>query len=270
MKLLLFVLFLLTVPQTHANEEAPSTPSLSIPPSLPSTPSPLPFAPGEHLVYEVRYLGLNAGTATLSVLDAITLDGREIYPLRSTAQSSDLTSIFYPVNDYIESYLDVEGMYSHSIRIKQREGKRRRDKTIAFDQVAHKALQIKDGEQEVFDVPEKVHDSLSSLYYFRLDRNLTPGRSVFIDVHESEKNWRLEIQVLGYETVTTPLGTFNTIKVKTLPRYEGIFINKGAVVIWVTNDDRRIPVIMESKVKIGSITVTLISRRDGQKTPAVK
>ncbi len=222
-----------------------------------------PFTYGEKLVYEVRYLGINAGTAVLSVRDKMTLNGRAVYPILSTAQSNDFVSLIYPVNNRIESYLDVEGLYSHLLDVKQHEGKRRREKRIEFNQEEHKATQIKDGERDVFDIPHKVNDSLSSLYYFRTYRGLKVGQSVFLDVHESEKNWKLEIRVLGKERVTTPLGTFDTLKVRAMPRYEGIFLSKGDLLIWVTDDDKKIPVMMRAKIKVGSITVTLISKQVG-------
>ncbi len=259
------LLLLLLVSQINATETE-SAP-LPIPPRLPSqgTLPPqdtLPFGPGERLVYEVRYLGVRTGTAVLEVLDAIALNGQEVYPLVSTAQSGDFASVFYPVNDRVESTLNTKGLYSESIKVSQHEGKQRREKQVAFNQVEHKAIQVEDGEREVFDIPPNVNDSLSSLYIFRT-ATLTVGSSVFIDVHESGKNWKLEVAVLGKETVTTPIGTFDTIKVQATPRYEALFLSKGSITIWVTDDDKKIPVLMKSKIKIGSITATLVSRRDG-------
>lgn len=263
------LLLLLLTPQTKAIEPLPVPPQGMLPSRgmLPSQGT-LPFAPGERLVYDVRYLGVRTGTAVLAVLDAITLNGQEVYPLLSTAQSGDFASAFYPVNDRVESYLNVKGLYSDAIKVNLHEGGKNRKKQIAFDQVEHKATQVQDGKREVFDIPPNVNDSLSSLYIFRT-ATLTVGSSVFIDVHDSGKNWKLEIAVLGKEAVTTPIGTFDTIKVQATPRYEGIFFNKGSIFIWVTDDDRKIPVKMKSKIKIGSITTTLISRRDGEAVEAV-
>lgn len=254
--LLVLLLLSLTGLQSNAMEKESADPIL--PPAL-------PFAPGEKLVYDVKYLGISTGTAVLAVLDAIFINGQEVYPLISTAQSGDFSSVFYPVNDRVESYLDVKGLYSHAIKVKQNEGGKKREKQIEFNQTEHKAIQIKNGKQEVFDIPPNVHDSLSSLYFFRT-APLTVGTSVFIDVHDGGKNYKLEIAVLGKETVATPIGTFDTIKVRATPRYEGLFFNKGSITLWVTDDDKKVPVQMKSKIKLGSITTTLISRREA---PAV-
>ena len=59
----------------------------------------------------------------------------------------------------------------------------------------------------------------------------------------------------------TPAGTFNTIKVKALIKYEGLFVNKGDVFIWFTDDETRTPVKIESRIKIGNITALLIGKQ---------
>lgn len=39
---------------------------------------------------------------------------------------------------------------------------------------------------------------------------------------------------------------------------EGIFARTGDMHIWLTDDERRIPVLMKSKVRTGGITATLV------------
>lgn len=223
------------------------------------------FGPGERLTYDITYFGAKAGIAVMEVMEKTRLKGREVYHIVSTAQSNDFVSLFYPVDDRVESYIDVEGFYSHFIKVKQHQGKRRREKVISFDQTQHRAVQFKNNKEKVFEVPPQVQDSLSSLYFFRVKNTIDVGRSVFIDVHESEKNWLLEIRGVARERVTTPVGTFNTIKVQAKVQYEGLFMDKGDVFIWFSEDEKRIPVMMQSKIKIGTITAVLSSRREGNR-----
>ena len=234
---------------------------ISIPPLSQS--STAVFAAGERLVYDITYLGAKGGKAVLEVLERTRMKERDVYRIVSTAQSNDFVSLFYPVDDRIESFMDIEGLYSHHIKIKQQQGKRKREKVIDFDQVRHRATQIKKNKQEVFEIPPKVQDSLSSLYFFRTTPPVEVGESTFIDVHESEKNWQLEIRVLAREEVTTPVGKFHTIKVKAVVHYEGLFMKKGDVFIWFTDDHKRIPVMMKARIKFGAITAVLSSRREG-------
>ena len=43
----------------------------------------------------------------------------------------------------------------------------------------------------------------------------------------------------------------------------GIFKNTGRLVIWLTDDERRMPVLLKSKVTIGSISVVLVDMKPG-------
>lgn len=255
---LIFFACLLFISPTEATEP------ISVPPSSHHLAN-SSFGPGERLTYDITYFGAKAGIAVMEVMEKTRLKGREVYHIVSTAQSNDFVSLFYPVDDRVESYIDVEGFYSHFIKVKQHQGKRRREKVISFDQTQHRAVQFKNNKEKVFEVPPQVQDSLSSLYFFRVKNTIDVGRSVFIDVHESEKNWLLEIRGLARERVTTPVGTFNTIKVQAKVQYEGLFMDKGDVFIWFTEDEKRIPVMMQSKIKIGTITAVLSSRREGNR-----
>jgi hypothetical protein len=73
----------------------------------------------------------------------------------------------------------------------------------------------------------------------------------------------MEVRVLGRETVKTPAGKFKCVVLEPLLKAGGIFKNKGRLVIWLTDDERRIPVLMKSKVMIGSVKVVLREIRPG-------
>jgi hypothetical protein len=67
----------------------------------------------------------------------------------------------------------------------------------------------------------------------------------------------MEVRVLGRETIKTPAGKFNCVVIEPLLKAGGIFKNNGRLVIWLTDDERRMPVLMKSKVAIGSVKVVL-------------
>ena len=116
-------------------------------------------------------------------------------------------------------------------------------------------------------MPERVQDALSSLYYVRTRQDFIVGKPIVVDVHDSGKTWSIEIHTLGRERITTPAGEFDTIMIKTYPKYEGVFMHKGEIFMWLTDDARKIPVLMKSRISIGSIVATLTEMRDGDKKP---
>ncbi len=231
----------------------------SIPVPLLGTPSfQQAFGSGERLEYELSWGGIKAGTAVLEVPERLWVGDRAVYKLVSTARSNRFVSLFHKVDDRIESLMDAEGMYSHRITVRQREGNRKRDKEMWFDQENHTVRVIKEGRNEQFSIPPRVQDALTVLYYFRSVPNVPIGGSVFVDVHEDGKNWQLEIRVEGRERLETPVGTYDTIKTKAAVRYEGIFLDRGDMNIWFTDDARRVPLLMRSKIKIGHISAVLV------------
>lgn len=225
------------------------------------------FAHGERLTYHVTWFGIPAGTSVLEVKDRILGENGEMYHIMSTTRTNAAFSLFFPVEDYIESFVDAEGIYSRRLIVRQREGRHRREKEVIFDQVNHKATMMRNGEATVFDIPPRVQDFLSSLYYFRTIEPAEPGNSVFIDVHESRRNWQLEVRTLEKEQVTTRLGTFDTLKVVAYVRFEGILMDKGDMFIWFTDDERKIPVKMRTWNKVGLIVASLLSWEEGAGRP---
>lgn len=217
----------------------------------------VPFGHGERLVYEISWFSLVGGTASLTVEEA-DQDGTPVFRLRSVAKSNAFVSLFFPVEDRIESLVDRETLAALRLDVKQRQGDRRRERLTLFDQVNHTATVVKNGERNVFEIPPSVQDSLSSLYYFRSLPKIGVGETVTIEVHESNKNWRLGIVGLNRERVKTGAGEFDAIRVKAQVEFEGVFLDRGDVYIWFTDDARRLPVRMESKIKIGRISANLI------------
>lgn len=189
-------------------------------------------------------------------------ENRPVYKITSNTRSNKFISMFYPVNDTVETYVDIKNLHPYRFRSRLQEGTYRSDKEIIFDRdrniatfINHKA----GGKKITTEISPGAQDPLSVVYFFRTIP-LQIGEDISVDVHDGKKNWTLVVQVLKREKVWTPAGTFNTIKVKPLIKYEGLFINKGDVLVWFTDDTARIPVMMESKIKIGRITAMLIEK----------
>ncbi|MEO5618539.1 MAG: DUF3108 domain-containing protein [Candidatus Eisenbacteria bacterium] len=218
-----------------------------------------PFRSGESLRFSVQYGIINAGSAWLEVLPAKTPSGRPAFSLVARAESNAFFSRFYKVRNRIESLWDREGRFSWRYAEDRREGKFRAKSEIRFDPDRHEAI-YPDGES--FPVPPSVQDALSSFYYTRTQA-LPLGGSVVFDYHASRKSQPLEVRVIGRERVDTPAGKFDCVVVEPLLKAGGIFKNKGRLVIWLTDDGRRMPVLMRSKVMIGSISVVLQEVKTG-------
>lgn len=218
-----------------------------------------PFNIPERLQYDLTWTGIKAGEATLE----ITNEGDHLI-IVSTAKSAKWVSVFYKVDDRVESRVkkgNPDSRLGHSVnyRLKVREGRHRKDKEVIFDAVNSKAHYIDyiGNERKDIDIPFPMLDPLSSFYYLR-GLNLEVGKPVYVTIFDSKKVWNVEVQVLRKERIEVPAGEFDTIVIKPLMKSEGIFYRKGDIYIWLTDDEKRIPVKLQTKVKIGSINANLV------------
>jgi hypothetical protein len=227
-----------------------------------------PFHPGEKLTYNISWSNVfSAGTAVMEVKKEKAEDGGDVLRFISTARTTGMVDSVYPVRDTVQSVFDTRTMMSLSYSLNQSHGKRKRKRELVFDHGNKKVTVTDDGKKETLDVPGNVQDALSSLYYVRTLEEFTTGKPIVVTVHDSGKTWTVEVQVLGREKIKTPVGEFNTIKLRTYPKYEGVFLNKGEIFIWLTDDSRKVPVLMKSTITIGSIVSMLTDMKLGDGAP---
>ena len=225
--------------------------------------------PGEILTYDVSWSNIvTAGIATMESKEGTLPDGEQVLRFIATTRSAGLVDKFYRVNDRLESIYDPRTMQSLKFSLNASHGKKKRRRELVFDPLKKTVIStLNDDPPQTILTPDPVQDSLSSLYYLRTRDDFIVGKPIIVQVHDSGKTWAVEIQTLGKEKVKTPAGTFDTIKVRTYPKYEGVFMNKGEIFVWFTDDSRRIPVLMKSTISIGSIVTTLSKMEPGREKP---
>jgi hypothetical protein len=219
----------------------------------------VPFFVGEELRFELRWMGLLAGTASMAVSSQVVRDGHDVYHIRSFAESSPFFSLFYHVRDMGETFVDVHELYPRYYHLDQREGSQVIQRTVAFDQQRGMAIYTRNQESpQNIAVPLGVQDSLSSFYMLRT-LPLRVGQSIHLNMFSNGKTYDVEVQILRREKVEAYWGSVEALVVRPLLRFQEILRQKGEVLIWVTDDDRRLPIRMTTAIKVGSIEATLIA-----------
>lgn len=210
------------------------------------------FGPGEYLEYEVGYGFIKAGVATLEVRREVNYKGFKSLELVSTAKSYPALAKLYYVEDYNYSVLDYHGIFPWRYQKDVHEGRYKAFRWADFDQKNRKIFTAKD----TLEASDFVQDALTALYYTRT-LPLKVGETVSMEVFSDGKKYNLEVSVLKKEKVTVPAGTFRTVVVEPLLKTPGIFQQTGKIKVWLTDDRLRLPVLMKSRVLIGSISAQL-------------
>lgn len=255
------------VPQT-------ATRSVTLLDGVPATPSNIPFRDGESLTFTATWTGISVGDATMSVDTNGTFEGKPAIHLKAKASSGRAFSLFFSIRDAGESWVDPEGLYSLGFVSDQKEGSIEDyqkwvmdyDRNIA---TRHRARRkdggaVKNSTKEYALSKTHVQDAFSMTYFFRAFP-IKKGSKLESDVFVSKKVWNLTVEVVGEEKVKVPAGTFDCLKVKPEVSLDGEKQNKGQMVIWVTNDDRKMPVKIQSDLPLGKVNAVLTKFKEGKK-----
>jgi len=217
------------------------------------------FGVNEKFTFDINYGFINAGAATMEVVRLIEYESRPCYQIVSRANSNRFFSTFYKVDDRAESIIDAVGIFSWQFEKKLREGSYRSQRICSFDQRNHMVYY----KEDTLAVPPFVQDALSVLYYIRTQK-LEPGTTLYVDNFTDGKLYPLEVRILKRETITVKAGTFDCIVVEPLLKTVGVFKHTGKLKVWLTDDRLKMPVLMKSKVLVGSITAELIDYQLGE------
>jgi LysM repeat protein len=212
------------------------------------------FGAGERLVFAVKYFGITAGHGILYVKDIVEINGRKSYYIEATAKTSSFFEKFYRVHDIISSYMDVRGLFSWKYSKNLQEGSYRNNSYMEFYHEQGYAMK-KEGDR--CQIPAFVQDVLSELYYYRA---IFTGqeKEIYIDVASDEcKVYQILVEKIREEKVKVDAGEFDCYVVRPHLKYEGIFRQMGDLDIWFTKDKYKIPVLVKSKIVIGTIDAVL-------------
>lgn len=223
-----------------------------------------PFTVGERLTYEVSWLNL---TAAIAVMEVAPTEGRggtaSLAKLIGTAQSTPIITKFFPVDNRVESELDLETLTPEHLTFRRREGKKKEDIEYTFHQKEGTVTAVRGGTTESVSIPVGTHDIISCLYYTRAVLPPKPGASLKMNVYHDKKNRPVEVRVEGIETLEGGWGKAETVRVRVIMPFHGLFMNKGDIHVWVTNDERKTPIRMKAKVVLGAIVADLVDGWSG-------
>ena len=213
------------------------------------------FTVGEKLTFAVQYGSVTAGYATLSIPEVVEYNGRPAFHVVAEARTHPFFETFFKVHDVLTSYIDVDYAFPWRYEKHIHEGGFKADASYEYD---HRDCAIREPAKGTSaEMPEDSQDVLSCFYYFRT-QPMVVGSVVTIPVTADDmKSYGLTVNVLRKESISTLAGDFDCVVVQPHLTFQGVFQQKGEVTIWLTDDQRRIPVLVKSKIAIGSITVNL-------------
>lgn len=222
----------------------------------------IPFTEGEKLVFELSWTVIPAGEAVLEVRPQTLVNGDKAWHFRMTAETNSFVDTFYKVRDQIDAYTDERMNHSVLYKKKQREGDTHRDIVVTFDHPNNKVQYSNfNNKKKPVKIEPGAFDPLAAFYFIR-GVEMVDGSLIERPVTDGKKCVIGRLKVVKREKVKVKSGIYDTWLIEPeLKHIGGVFekSKNAKLQLWVTADERRMPVKIKSKVVVGSFIGELVS-----------
>lgn len=232
-----------------------------------------PFSIGERLLFDVEwdppwYLfflpAMQAGEIDLQLEGEAQHNGKNALKIVFKAHSSGLLSKLagIKIEDNFVFLSEPDTFCSLKTSKKIREGKRKRQINVEYFQDTHQ-LHIREMDESVVppklkkdatkdNIPSCVYNPLSAIYLLRMGSLQTNDVRDFV-IGYDDRIKEVESRVEKQEEVKTPAGRFTAWRIRTTALMGGLFKEGGQFRIWLSADERKLPLQFEIKVKLGKV-----------------
>ena len=233
---------------------------------------PAAFAPGEKLTFDLRWGIIPAGHAVLEVRPMKSVNGVLSYHFVMQARTNSFLDNFYRYRGRVDAYANKQMTRSLRYHKKTETGSRTEEDIVDFDWEMNQArfhrTRIEPGRNPETQTENKrislmpgSFDPLSAFYYTRqLDVGM--GAPIERPVSDGKKCVVASAMILRRETIRLNGKDYDTFLVQPdLKHVGGVFkkSKNAKIYLWVTADERRIPIKIKSKVVVGHFTGELVS-----------
>lgn len=213
----------------------------------------IPFKVGEKLTYTLHFNIIKMGRGYLSVESIDNISGLQSYHVKFQAKTSKFADNIYRVRDEIDIWLNTSDLTTLKLLKQLNEGKYHKNYDTSIDYNNLIAITNND----TLEINGPLRDPYSLLYYFRTIP-LNVGEILDFTTFDQNKLTEFQVIVDSKETIDVPAGRIPCIIVKPYRGGKTLLKNEGDMTIWLSDDNRRLPVQIQIKIKYGSMLLQLI------------
>jgi hypothetical protein len=236
-----------------------------------------PFEGGEKAVYRTSWNGM-VSVATAEIYTTPTvIDGKKVYQVRVEAKTSKMLDLIWKMRDTITSTFDAKGLAPSQFNFKQRENSKVIDTEARYNEATKRwaVNRHQAGKRpRVYEFDsQNTLDPITAVYLAR-SVDFKVGDRLYFNVFGGRHRYLLELFVERKEPVELESGR-NVEAFKIIPRLQNITKNGYAsrlndATIWISADERRVPVKLSSKISFGSVHMELVQDKHGMQSTAAQ
>ena len=233
------------------------------------------FQDGEHIVYKIYY-NWNFVWVSAGEVDFKITEKEDVYLVEATGKTYKSYDIFFKVRDYYKTIIDKETLLPIEFERTIQEGGYRFYNKIEFNQKEKTAISYtgrtrEDVKAKIYPLDNCMHDVLSTVYFLRnlSFSTLKSEGKVPVEMFMDDEVYPIQITYLGEEEKDIKgLGNIETIKISPALIAGMVFSEDSQMDVWVSNDDNKVPLVIESPISVGSIQA-ILKEHNGLKYPLV-
>ena len=234
-------------------------------------PSVVPFKAGETINYEIkvsRAIFRGISVAEMNFTLAEDINNKNFVVDAAAKSKGTLTKLFrFSFLQNIKSTIDSEKFRALKTVKHDEQGDRIRDSEAIFDYKQKMVTYVETDPKDLARpprriasaVPEETHDLISGVYHLRT-LPLAVGKTFEVNVSDSGLVYKIPVRVVAKEVQNTAIGKIECFRLEPAVFGPGRFIEtKGSMIIWITDDARRLPVRSVINANIGKIDIKIKS-----------
>ncbi|MCF7913062.1 MAG: DUF3108 domain-containing protein [Candidatus Cloacimonetes bacterium] len=221
------------------------------------------FGAGEELNFAISYGIITAGSVKMTVEETVNQDSIPTYKVTSRAKTTSFFDRLYKVRDLIEIEFSQDNFQTFRYHKKLSEGKYRQNRINLYYPLAGYADYLKKDKdakkwtETKYDIPVPARDIFTTFFSVR-KLEFAVGDTIKATVTEDAKTNTVNILIRKIKNIETIFGDIDCYELE--PQLRGtdsIFKQSGDIYIYLTADEAKIPVLLESEVIFGSFRATL-------------
>ena len=221
---------------------------------------PFGYSGGEKFRYDISYTsGIKLGELYIELIKDEGLE--DVFTIRSRATTTNgFFEKIYPVEDLHVTKVSGPERLPFHYEVWQKEGfSYEAHRITRYDQDNRKIYyQHNEYPVKTYTVSNTTQNEFSSFFASRLMR-FVPGESFVVPTFADKKRVEVVVMVKDREVLEeTIFGMVNTIQIEPIMTFRGLYDKRGDTVVWYTDDKCRVPVLINSKLMVGSLTATLV------------
>ena len=236
-----------------------------------------PFEAGEKELYSASWNGIfSVATAEISMISSV-IDGKKVYHVQVQAKSSRILDFIWKMRDTITSTFDAKALSPARFTFSQRENAKVIDTEARLDAATKRCAVSRQqvGQQpQVYEFEsENTLDPITAVYLAR-SVEFKVGDRLYFKVFGGRYRYLLELLVETKEPIELASGR-KVEAYRIIPRLQNLTKNGYAerfneATIWISADERRLPVRLSSNIAFGSVQLELGQDKRTTKSTAVE